>query len=389
VVGLKLAGRIRRTQGDILIVIRVHFIPRFRIPAISDNRLLSTISGLEGLAWRAPVTVLLALAIASNLFGSEAAPEGLLNRKARIDATLRTIPFQSLPAPAAQAVQEVMDNPSFFRQLPPRVLECDPDLMKFMVRHPEVMVNIWEMIGITNITTVRTGARTFFADDGAGTKCKCELIYSDDQLHIYYGTGDYDGMLTPRPVKGRVVCVLRSQPHPAMQTPSRPMITNRMEVFLKVDNLGADLLTRTLAPLVGKVTEHNFEETSRFVSQLSDFCATYPMAAQRLAEQLTVADESIRQEFESIATRISEKRSLPAYAGTDRASLMAGINDDPAPLRSSLGEIQLATIPEIPVGRAPSPLQSASPPQGTGNMRQTSNVPGPIQPRKPGIDLRR
>jgi hypothetical protein len=315
----------------------------------------------------------------SSLQAVEITPDSLLNRRARLESAVKSIPFSRLPPPTAEAVQEVTSNPSFYRQLPPRVLQCDPQLMTFMVRHPEVMVNIWEMIGITNITTIRTGRRTFFADDGAGTKCNCELIYSDDELHIYYGTGDYDGFLTPRPVKGRVVCVLRAQAEPLHGNPVEPMVTSRMDVFLKVDNIGADLLTRTLAPLVGKVTEHNFEETSRFVCQLSEFCGNHPLAAQRLTEQLTVNDESIRREFESIVSKIAYKRfHAPGHWAPSTTSVKSR-EDEQVVLQSSIGGIQLATLPEI--RREDHDNQ---PP-----IDESTKIPGPVQPRKSNIELRR
>lgn len=335
---------------------------------------------------------LLVLILATRVSATDFSNEGLLNRRARVEAAVRSIPFNRLPAPAAEAIHDVTNNPSFYRQIPPRVFQCDPQLMTFMVRHPEVMVNIWEMIGITNITTIRTGQRTFFADDGAGTKCNCELIYSDDELHIYYGTGDYEGLLTPRPVKGRVVCVLRAQQQATPSKGADPLVSSQMDVFLKVDNLGADLLTRTLAPLVGKVTEHNFEETSRFVCQLSEFCANHPIAAQRLTEQLTVTDESIRQEFESIVTQIAFKRSQALGVQLGHPPVHVNISKrsdetEAAPIQASIGKIQLAALPEISAHGLNDSSTDELPLYLTNG--EPVRIPRPIQPRKSNLELRR
>ena len=127
------------------------------------------------------------------------------------------------------------------------------------------------MLGISNITAYRTGGNTFFADDGAGTKCNCELIHSVDGLHIYYGTGIYEGFHhSTRQGPGGVLAPVRGPAAP--QTHSGQVVHGTMDLFLKLDNLGADLLTRTLGPLVGKVTDHNFNESTRFVCQLSEIC---------------------------------------------------------------------------------------------------------------------
>lgn len=284
--------------------------------------------------------------------GIEPFAENMLNRRARMETAIQSIPLDRLDRNASEAIRDVLNNPSFFRQMPQKTVDCDPQLLTFMVRHPEVMVNIWELVGITNITASRTGPNTFFADDGAGTKCNCELVYSDDSMHIYYGTGNYDGMLVPRTIKGRVVCVLRSQTNANESGHCGYCVQSNMDVFVKVDNLGADLLTRTLAPLVGRVTEHNFEETSKFVGQFSEFCAAYPKAVQNLAGHLNIRDDSIRQEFVAITARIGglqEKgqysQTLPGRQREDTRVVPVEVASDE--LRESLGHIQLATLPDL------------------------------------------
>ncbi len=343
--------------------------------------------------------------------------DGLLGRKARIEAAMQSIPFDRIDGNASQAIRDVLDNPSFYRQLPPKKLEADPALLKFMVRHPEVMVNIWEMIGITNIEAKRTGNRTFYANDGAGTTCNCELVYSDDVTHVYYGTGNYDGPLSPRAIKGRVVCVLSSTSQKNPLSHSGYVVDSRMDVFLRVDNLGADLITRTLGPLIGKVTEHNFDETSKFVGQLSQFCAAYPTAAQNLAASLNVNRESIRQEFATIATRIASQQgnalarqlSLSALPATEHAlpvdSTQSALpsaeltltdsgpsNPDPADLRTELGQVRIATLPEVAQDSELSDHESGRTSLDANRSSKNPvmpNQPTPIVPRRSTLQLRR
>lgn len=315
-----------------------------------------------------------------------------------------------MPEAYSTAVREVLENPSFIRQSHCDSLQCDPDLLNFLVRHPEVMVNIWELIGITNISAQRTGLNTFSADDGAGTKCNCELIYSENDLHIYYGTGLYDGILVPRTIKGRVVCVLRSKARPHTQSHSGHLIDGTMDVFLRVDNLGADLLTRTLGPMVGKITDHNYQETSRFVCQLSEVCAKYPQAAQSIAGQLNVHQESVRNEFAAIAAQISLERRqrISADSRTDTATQTVSRDAEPN-LRESLGEVQIATLPDVKPptdlakasvvqiegqtainathsnqGLASSPSTSTTQPSGT-----RSRVTPAVSPQKASLQMRR
>jgi len=112
--------------------------------------------------------------------------------------------------------------------------------------------------------------------------------------------------------------------------------------------------------LVGRVTEHNFDETSKFVGQFSEFCATYPNAALSLAGQLRVEDESIRREFVSIASRIGsehQRAGMEIIPGVSRAehkhpkstSVDQTASVDSPELKESLGQIRLATLPELAI----------------------------------------
>ena len=94
---------------------------------------------------------------------------------------------------------------------------------------------------------------------------------------------------------------------PKIEAPAsgEPNIAGTMDVFLKVDNFGADLLTRTIGPFVGKTADYNFVETSKFISQISQVCQTNPSAAQALVMRLDRIDDETRREFAEIVTRIA------------------------------------------------------------------------------------
>jgi hypothetical protein len=340
-------------------------------------------------------------------------PEGVSSRDARLSAT-RTIPYQRLTPQASELVRDVVENPSYFRRMPTQQIECNPDMFTFLVRRPEVMVNIWELMGITQVTTRRTSPLTFLANDGVGTTAKCDLIYGDEHLHIYYGVGNYDGTMAPRKLTGRCVCVLRSQSKKNVE--GEDIVAGTMDVFLKLDNLGADLITRTLGSLVSKTADYNFVETARFMSQVSQICVYNPAAAQGLATQLSNVDGAVRQEFAAIAAKIAaehygeqaavgvllpseleladsssaetvpaEYRSLSAGREPEVASqlVLQDSRDDSSPASSAGRRIvsQPNTTPDSPMGVSSRP----NPRDG----RSETDGPNPIAPRKNHVFMRR
>ena len=88
-----------------------------------------------------------------------------------------TIPWAQISPEAGEKLRRVVSRPTLFRHLPEETIECDPKLFVFLVRHPEVIVNMWRIMGVTKCDIARTGNYTFDASDGAGTKSKVELIY--------------------------------------------------------------------------------------------------------------------------------------------------------------------------------------------------------------------
>ena len=53
--------------------------------------------------------------------------------------------------------------------LPTRVAQCDPNLYLFLVEHPDVVVNIWEVLKISQLKVRETEANKFQVEEKAGT----------------------------------------------------------------------------------------------------------------------------------------------------------------------------------------------------------------------------
>jgi hypothetical protein len=244
-------------------------------------------------------------------------PQGNSSRAARSDA-VRSIPISRLPRNLQGSVREVVEKPSFFRRMPTQQIECDPEVFRFLVRRPEVMVNIWQIMGITNVSAERVSPFAFVANDGVGTQCRCDLIFATDNIHIYFGEGDYDGSMTPRGVTGNCVCVLRTQN--AQNSAGETVVRGTMDVFLKLDNFGADILAKSVAPFVGKTADFNFVETAKFISQISQVCVLSPMGAKTLASKLTNVQPTVQQEFARVVARVAARRMNSIYGTSPSAT---------------------------------------------------------------------
>jgi hypothetical protein len=231
------------------------------------------------------------------------------NPQARTEA-LRAIPFDELNEASIEKLRPILERPSLYRRMPTQEVDCDPDLHVFLIRHPEVIVNIWQLMEVTRVQMKRTGAYTFDASDGSGTICRVELIYGRPDLHVFYATGYYEGPLFRTRMEGDCVILLRSS---YAQRDGRSQIVNSLDVFLRMDRVGADILLKTLHPLMGKTADFNFVESAKFLGQVSKAAENNGPGMERLAARLENVEPPLRELFARHAEIVYQRALLRQY----------------------------------------------------------------------------
>lgn len=252
--------------------------------------------------------LLLAIAMLTAVSAAHAAddPRAKANtsRAAREEA-LRAIPFNRLSREARAKADDVVDDLSLYRKLPTKSIDCDPDLYAFLVRHPEVVVNIWRVMGITQMQLDRIDATNYKVADGQGTKGRMEYLYSSGGVNLIYSEGTYDGPLYPRTVRGKCLILLRTGQR--REPNGRYTVVGQLDTFLAVENLGVEVLARTFQPLIGKAADHNFTETANFVANLSHTAETNESGMLRLGRKLTGVDANTRERFLTLVSEVPKK----------------------------------------------------------------------------------
>ncbi|MEO8497809.1 MAG: hypothetical protein ABI614_22310, partial [Planctomycetota bacterium] len=233
--------------------------------------------------------------------------QAALEQQSRKEA-ISSIPFDQLTEATRTKLWNVVSQPSLYRQLPVTVIEADPDMHVFLIRYPEVIVNMWQLMGVTKVQMERTGDYTFKASDGAGTACDVQLVYGDQNTHVYYSEGSYEGVLLRKLIRGSCVLVLKSDY--SRTEDQHVYATNRLDMFVQLDNVGAEILAKTLHPLVGKAADHNFTESNRFLSQVSQAAEHRPEGLQQLAGRLDNVGQPVRDRFVQLATEVNHRATL-------------------------------------------------------------------------------
>ena len=257
--------------------------------------------------WASACVVGWAITSALSAVPLAAAPGGTSSRAAKEEAVAE-IPFDRLNKEVRGRVLEVLEKPSIYRRLPDKAIECDPDMYLFLVRNPEVVVSIWELMGVTNVKLRRTGEYTFECADGSGTVGTVELVYGTHDMHVLYAEATYEGPLTGRKLNGRGVLVLKSNYKKDKQ--DKLIVENRLDVFIQIDQAGAELVAKTLQPLVGKAADANFEESAIFVGRISQAAEDNGPGMQRLAAKLKQVAPEVRTQFAEVSAIVSQRAAM-------------------------------------------------------------------------------
>lgn len=215
------------------------------------------------------------------------------------------LPMHRLTDSARQRIEAITRSPTIFRRLPTQAIDCDRDMFLFLSRNPEVLVGMWDLMGITNVTIKRLGPYKLEATDGSGTQCVVDLVYGDANQHIFVASGSYDGRLVAKPIRGHGVFVMQSSY--AKSSSGGTTVTGSIDCFVKFDSIGADLVARTLSGLIGRSADNNFIETARFVSQVSQASERNPPAMLDLADRLPQVTAPKRSLFAQTITTVARR----------------------------------------------------------------------------------
>jgi hypothetical protein len=230
------------------------------------------------------------------------------------EEAIAVLPLDQMTAETRRKLMAVIERPTMYRRLPQKSVDCDPDLYLFLIRNPEVVVGIWEVMGVSNMVAERTGAYAWRGDDGTGTKCDAELVYGTDDLHIIYSDGFYEGALFKRKLTGRCVLILQSAY--VQGAGRRWFVGNRLDMFLQLDNTGADLVARTLSPWVGSVADTNFTESCKFASRISLTAEQHGPNVQKLADKLKHVQQPVKEEFVRVSANTQQRAAIRDAGGT-------------------------------------------------------------------------
>ncbi len=232
------------------------------------------------------------------------AESGQSSRDAR-DEAIRQLPLQRLNQRDRRRVLGVVNDTAIFRHLPTQSIPCDPQMYKFVLGNPDLVVNLWRVLGISDVSLRRTGPTTFATDDGAGTVGNIEVLLQTPELTLVIAEGVYDGALFTRRVAGKCVMSVRSEYRHASD--GRDYAICAMDSFIQIDNVGAELVAKTFQPLVGHFADHNFRETANFLGTLNRAAEVNPTKIIQLTNRMQDVSPEVKEQFIDLTHQLAQR----------------------------------------------------------------------------------
>jgi hypothetical protein len=226
------------------------------------------------------------------------------------------IPRARMSAAVRETVERAARSATIHRSLPPASVSCDASFLDFALSRPDVMVDLWQSLGISRLSLDPVAPGQWRLADGYGTTGTVHLLHRERTatggLCVFLAHGGYTGGLSPRDLTGSCLVVVRYDAiGPDREGRERQGV--EIDAFLDVDGLGLEIVTRTLQPLIMRSAAANMREICTFVSQLTAASARNPVAMARLSERMQRTSPQDRRAFAALAAG----RPLPVAATED------------------------------------------------------------------------
>jgi hypothetical protein len=237
--------------------------------------------------------------------------DGGSSSRASRQQAIEALPLERMPDPDRRAIEKALRSTTLYRRLPVETFTCDADLLNFAIEHPESVVDIWRVLGISRLALDPAGPRQWRLADGYGTVGMLRVLHRDRRgrggLLVVHGRGAYTGPLSPKPLTGTCLLILQHRPAGAAAADGRAQQTVQIDAFVDVDGMGLEIVTRTLQPLVVRSAASNLHEICLFMATLSEAATNNPEGVVKLSTRLARTDPEDRQSLAKIARAAGSK----------------------------------------------------------------------------------
>ena len=212
------------------------------------------------------------------------------------------VPVARMHATSQQRVGHVLKNLSLYRKLPDIRCETDPRVVDYFLANPDVAVDIWRVLGVSEVTMTRTGANSFAADDGQGSRGTLHVVYRDTQQQVLLCDGVFVNPVSKKPIRAEAVIHFRHRTERSRD--GRTFSRHDATMFISLPSNTVEAVARAISPVSNKLADQNFEEVSRFVRMMNVAMTEQPDWIDSLAARLANISQPRREELVALSQQV-------------------------------------------------------------------------------------
>ena len=286
------------------------------------------------------------------------------------------VPFAKMTAVNRQRAFKIVEDCNQFRRLLELQYSVDPAIYQYLLRHPDVAVSTWRVMGISKFEMWQTGLMEYEAQAADGSEGMADILYLDAEQCVFVCDGRYHNPLLPKPLAAVALIWFRNSFEPAVD--GSYLVTQKADVFVAFSSTGLSAVARMLTPVTNSLMDRNLYEVSLYASLMSRAVRDEPEWVIQVAQQMDGVLPQRRSELVNIARqprrRIAAARSVSESPGDERERLLrSGISlfDPPGPQDFQPPQA-LTVVPKVPVPSVPQEQNKNAAPSAVSALAVTA-----------------
>ena len=224
--------------------------------------------------------------------------KGSSNRNAQ-KISRNLLPLDRLNEEDRKEVEQILKNTSFFRETETLKFEVDPKAYLYFVWNPEMTVEIWKAMGISEFRMKPTGKGKYRADTGDGSSGNLRILYRGQYHNVVLGEGVYKNAFLPKAIRAKVLIHMQTQFSRNQQ--GKTFATHRVFMHVVFPSSVVETASKILEPLSKVIADQNFRDISLFAYLMSKSMTKQPGWIEHLARSMKNVPQKKQEQFLKVA----------------------------------------------------------------------------------------
>ena len=229
-----------------------------------------------------------------------------------------SIPLNAMTLQSRQRAQMIIKERSQFRRLPSLQYTIDEPMFRYLLKHPDVAVSTWRVMGISRFEMWQTGENEFEAQAIDGSEGIADILYQDDNQMVFICQGSYHNPLLPRAMEAAALIWFRAIYKPNQD--GSQTVTQKADVFVRFPSSGVSAIAKVLTPVLHTLMDRNLFEVSLYGSMMSRAVRDEPEWVIQVAQQMEGVLPQRKEELTNVARM---PRGVASNGRVSKVSILA------------------------------------------------------------------